>query len=278
MNCYEFLPDEELLYATAPSHIADRVMDEKQDTLLLGGFEEGNLISYAVFSHPLKTGREVWLDYLYTAESCRENGVATELLTFAEEYLGKMNITDILVRVLTEPETAKEYHHFFTTRKYIPLSLTGRCMLYKYKDMLDPGAFQLLEKKKALLPPVIRYGDVDKKLLSRLPIRIEEEDKELSFFLVLKGELYGMASASLLDSNTVCIKEIWLNDDARKKGLFLPMLHAVTEEAKNLLSEDMWLCLYLKDEAAYHGLGQMFNPPEQEYLVQEYVKCLFKRS
>ena len=61
--------------------------------------------------------------------------------------------------------------------------------------------------------------------------------------------------------------------------MFLPLLHAVAEEAKKQLSyEEMQLCIYLKDDSAYHGLSQMFNPPEKEYLVQEYVKCLFERS
>ena len=30
--------------------------------------------------------------------------------------------------------------------------------------------------------------------------------------------------------------------------------------------------LFLKDESAYYGLMQMFNPPEQEWMVQEYMK------
>ena len=279
MICYELLPDEELLNETAPSYVAEKLMDEKQDTMFLGGFEDDKMVAYAVFSHPYNTGREVWLDYLYTAESYREKGTATEMLSLAEDVLKKKNIADILVKVLTVPDTAEEYLHFFKTRGFIPLSLTGRCMLYQYNDMLDPGAFQLLERKKALLPPILHLGDIDKKLVLRLPIRITEEDAELSCFLMDKGSLYGAASACILEENTVCIKEIWLEDKARKMGMFLPLLHAVAEEAKKQLSyEEMQLCIYLKDDSAYHGLSQMFNPPEKEYLVQEYVKCLFERS
>ncbi len=279
MICYELLPDEELLSATAPDYIVKKLLDEKQDTLFLGGFEEDKMVAYAVFSHPLNTGREVWLDYLYTAEKHRERGVATELLKLAEETLKKKQIADILVKILTLPETAEEYLHFFKTRGYIPLSLTGRCMQFKYDDMLDPGAFQLLERKRALLPPVLHYDEIDKKLILRLPIRIDEEDKALSCFLMKEDRMYGAASACILEDDMVCIKEIWLDERARKTGMFLPLLHAVAEEARKKLSrEKMQLCIYLKDDSAYHGLSQMFNPPEKEYLVQEYVKCLFERS
>jgi len=37
---------------------------------------------------------------------------------------------------------------------------------------------------------------------------------------------------------------------------------------------DLRILLCVKDEGAYRGLSQVFNPPEQEYLVQEYMRLL----
>ncbi len=88
----------------------------------------------------------------------------------------------------------------------------------------------------------------------------------------------GAAAAFRSDERTVCIKEIWLSKEAGKKGFFLPMLHSVAEEAAKQLSEDICLKIILNDEGAYKGLDQMFNPPEREYLIQEYMKSLITRD
>ncbi|MCR5790391.1 MAG: GNAT family N-acetyltransferase [Lachnospiraceae bacterium] len=277
MNCYVVQPDEELLAATAPESIVADVMDEKADILCLAGVEEGKLVTYAVFSHSAESGNGVWLTYLFTAEAYREQGFATELLAYAEEYLRKKKASDILVRILTEPDPASEYIHFFTKRGYMPLTLTGRCLVYEYRDMLDPGVFQILNEKKAHLPKIRHFADMDRKLVGMLPVTVSGEDQELSCFLTQKDEICGAAIACSYENGDVpvlCIKEIWLNDDARKKGFFLPLLYAATEEAKKRLSETMMVQLFIKDDAALHGLFQMFNPPEQELLVQEYMKSL----
>ncbi|MCR4656724.1 MAG: GNAT family N-acetyltransferase [Lachnospiraceae bacterium] len=312
MNCYALKPERELLSATAPESIVRMVFDGREDILFLAGFEdissengdETKMVSYAVFSHPRGIGRGVWLSYLYTAERYREEGMATKLLSFSEEYLKKKSVTDIMARILTEPEAAGEYHHFFTERGFLPLCLTGRLLVYQYKDMLDPGVFDFLEKKKAQLPPVLHLGDFNRKLLGMIPVELSEEDETFSCFLMAEGRLCGAAVAcraakrteteredadmsgileydgyeELPPAETVCIKEIWLDEGARKKGMFLPLFHAVCEEAKTVLSEEMRVQLFIKDEAAYHGLLQMFNPPEQEYLVQEYMKSLVERD
>ncbi len=286
MECYAVKPDRELLFATAPENIVKKVFDEGEDTLLFAGFSGGKMVSYAVFSHPLKTAREVWLSYIYTAESYREQGMATELLSSSEEYLKKKSVTDILLKSIMRSHEAEEFLHFFVKRGFFPLSVSGRCLIYQYRDMLDPGVFELLEKKKEKLPPISHFKDINKKLLSLVPVKIRREDEELSCFLIAKDRIYGVAAACPIEdfsANTegetaVCINEIWLDEDARKKGLFLPLFHAVCEEACRTMSEDMRIQLFLKDDAAYHGLLQMFNPPEQEYLVQEYIKPLNKRN
>ena len=37
---------------------------------------------------------------------------------------------------------------------------------------------------------------------------------------------------------------------------------------------DFLLLLRLEDDRTYYGMMQNFNPPEREYMVQEYMKCL----
>ena len=270
---------ETIIDATAPSHIADKVRDEGDRILTVVGFEEDRLISYALFSQPENGAPEVWLDFFYTKEDRREEGFATELLKFAEDYLKKQKIADIVIRMAAGPEEAGEFADFFINRGYLPLSLTGRLMVYEYKDMLAPGVFQFLSERKKSLPKPVSFEEIKKVQGWRsIPIDIEPEDEEFSRFFVDKNSVIGAAAAFRSDERTVCIKEIWLSEEAGKKGFFLPMLHSVAEEATKQLSEDICLKVILNDEGAYRGLGQMFNPPEREYLIQEYMKSLITRS
>ncbi len=282
MNCYILKPEEwmeTVIEATAPSYIADKVRSDGGRILTVAGFEEDRLISYALFSQPENGAPEVWLDFFYTKEDQREEGRATELLKFAEEYLKKKRIADILIRMVAEPEEAGEFADFFINRGYLPLSTTGRLMVYEYKDMLAPGVFQFLSERKKSLPKPVSYEEIKGiQGWHSVPVDIEPEDEEFSCFFVEKNAVIGAAAAFRSDERTVCIKEIWLSEEAGKKGYFLPMLHSVAEEATKQLSEDISLKIILNDEGALKGLDQMFNPPEREYLIQEYMKSLITRD
>ena len=70
------------------------------------------------------------------------------------------------------------------------------------------------------------------------------------------------------------VSEIVLNNEAKKKGLFMPLFYSVVKAAEKDKRGDLRILLCVKDEGAYRGLSQVFNPPEQEYLVQEYMRLL----
>ncbi len=276
MKCFAMQPDYDLLKRTAPKRILEDVKDDNKKTLILAGFEDMKMVCYAVFSQLDTSPREIWLEYIFTSALHREEGYASGLLSYASDYFKELGASCIICRMLANPINAGEFAEFFENRGYIPLTLTGRLLVYDYEDMLAPGVFQLLEKKKAALPPVLSYEKVKKMTLFKtIPIDILDGEEELSCFFADKSGVYGAAASYTPDDDTVVIREIYLEPEAEKKGLFLPILASVVEEAVKVLGEEnMKLHIFLKNDTEYRGLMQVFNPPEEEYLVLEFIQNL----
>ena len=276
MKCFATGPEIGIVKRTAPERILKGLLDESRHSLMFTGFEASKLMCYALFSESKENPDEVWLDYIYTSPDHREEGCATELLSFARDYLKELGASSIICRLIVSYANAGDFSSFFQNRDFIPLTLTGRLLVYDFNDMLDPGVFQLLEKKRTMLPPIISYDKASKlTLFKTIPISIMEGEKQLSCFFAGKGGIYGAAAAYNADSRTLVIREIYLEKDAEKKGLFLPMLAAVVEEAKKSLDEEnMRIQIFLHNETEYRGLMQIFNPPEEEYLVMEFMNVL----
>ncbi len=258
--------------AKLPESVFPVQRNDRARRIVIAGFEEEKLISYAMFSEDVYDKRNVWLDYFHTLRSHREQGKAGELLSYSAEFFRDLGIQCILCRIVTEMESAEEYHEYFTGRGYIPLTLTGRLLAYQLRDMVAPGVFQLLEKKREKLPSMISWQEARKlEGFNAFPAAVDANEQELSRYLVLNGKPAGCALCSMTEEGTLFVSEIVLNEEAKKKGLFMPLLYSVVKEAELRVRGDLSILLCVKDEGAYRGLSQMFNPPEQEYLVQEYM-------
>ncbi|MBR4515184.1 MAG: GNAT family N-acetyltransferase [Lachnospiraceae bacterium] len=270
----EFAADHDLLSLTAPEDVLEEILEGGSEHIMIGGFDDGALICYALFSHTIGETKDVWLNYIFTAEHFRETGKATELLSYSADFLRKLGVVNILVRIVALPEQALDVYHFFGKRRYIPLELTGRLLIYRVRDMMDAGVLQMLDERVTKLPPMVGYEEARKIIgFADLPFNIKPFEREFSRFLISDGKVAACAICSL-DEEILTVSDLYLDEKAKKQGFFVLILYSVITGAKEIVGDKLILKLCLNDDGAFNGLLQMFNPPDEEYLVQEYMNCL----
>ena len=284
MKFIRIKPDRKLLEATAGQDVCDVVFSGKFEICMIAGMVNGEIVCYAVFSHIPETDAEVYLEYLYTVPDFREQGKCTELLEYAEGYLAGEGIRIITSRIALAPKYALEYNSFITNRGFLPLSHSERIMVYRLDDMLDAETIQTVLDSKNVLPPVSSLSQVDKKIMNVFLSEKkhtgfyffrDECDEHHSRFYVEDGKVHGAVIASKPEKDTLYISAIYIDDLARRKNMFLPLLCNCIESVLNEKDIDIIICL--DDEAIYKGMLKIFNPPDSESLVLEHMKYIAER-
>ena len=274
--------DEELLSLTAPPYIIALLGDARYETILFGGFEEGDLACYAVFSHlPEGDARDVYLEYLYTAPDFRGQGRSAMLLKACRKRLKDMGIRAILSKTQLEPEYAMEYHEFLTKRGFLPLNLTDRLLYYHLLDLERAQCMQLIMENLDRLPPVAALEEAGEKRVweflkdkGKTEASLKESDHRYSRFYLDGRRISAALTASALDEDTLYVSGVYLDDFAKQSNVFLELFSSCVESAKQELGENMDLYFLVGDEDTYQGLLRVFVPPEEEYLVLEHMLAL----
>ena len=274
-------PDRKILEATAGQDVCNVVFGGGYEICMIAGMENEEIVCYAVFSLIPDSGEEAYLEYLYTVPGRREQGKCTALLEYSEGYLAEKGIQIITSRVDLAPEFALEYNSFITQRGFMPLNLGGRILVYRLDDMLGAETIQTVLESKNVLPPVSRLSQVDKKIMNVFLSEKkhtgfyffrDECDEHYSRFFVEGGKIHGALIASRTDNDMLYISAIYLDETARKKNMFLPLLCSCIEQV--LDEKDINIIICLDDDVIYKGMLKIFNPPDQEYLVLEHMKYI----
>lgn len=283
MNYYSILPDNELLSRTAPPYVNAIIEDKSYECCILAAVDEGKLMGYAFFSHPESNLMDIWLEYMYTPEEYRENGIATGILSYAREYMRKRGVVNILCRMFLKYGEVRDSAAFFIRRGFIPLSSDGRLLCYRYGDMKSAIYFELMEKHRKRLPPSFSMEEVDKKALRLLLAESKKtglffDDKDqggrLSRFMVEDGLITAAVIVKKAGKDTLYIKDAGLFGNKTKLNMYPVLLSDVITEAEKEFEEDFLVIIELYNEGSYYGMMQMFNPPEREFFIQEYMDCL----
>ncbi len=283
MNYVNILPDKDLLSDTAPPYVTALVESSDYESCILAGVSGGRLNGYAVFSHPIGPSKDIWLEYLYTPEKLRESGVASGILKYAESYMKKKGIINILCKTYLRFSEAKDTASFFVKRGYIPLSLDGRLLAYRYKDMKDSGFFDIISKKRDRLQPSLPAAKVGKQSLSAFladskktgfSFEIKDIEKSFSRFTLDGNRIESALIAHKISEDMLLFKNPYISEKTGMINLFPVLFSDVIADAGYAFKDDFIILLNLNDDRSYYGMMQVFNPPEKEYLVQEFMNCL----
>ena len=280
-------PDRKILEATASRAVCSVVFGERYDICMIAGLEDDELACYAVFSHIPGTDAEMYLEYLYTVPEFREQGRVGELFEYCESYLAGIGVRIINSRIDIVPKYALEYNSFMTKNGFIPLNLNGRILVYDLKDMLGAETIQTVLDGRHLIPPVKKLKDIDKKYINAFLAEgnrtgfyfyKEECDEHYSRFYEADQKIHGAMIASMPVEGTLNISPIYIDAQAKKNNMFLPLFCGCIEPLISKASQEkITIIINLNDEVLYNGMLKIFNPPECERLVLEHMKYIAGR-
>ncbi len=275
-------PDRELLTATAPDDTVNIVFGDKYEICMIAAMEEGKLAGYAIFSHTRWEKKDAYLEYYYTVPDMREQGVCTGLIKYCRGYLAELGIGTILSKYFINPLNAIEYNKFMEGRGFIPINVTGRILVYKYGDLLDAGTIQTMMKFREKMPPVLGYEEAGEKVINAFLANSretgfyfckDEADPKYSKFYKSEDEsINGVIVASKTAEDVLFISAIYMDEIAEKNNMFLSLLSECLSPLKDEPdNNNIKVIITLDDEAAYNGLGMVFNPPDEEYIILEHM-------
>ncbi len=288
MKFEQIEPNVELLVATAPKRINELVSDEKKETMIFAGLDNGEVICYAVFSHFPEAGHDVYLDYFYTLPEHRRQGCIKRLVEESAKVLKKSGVSSILIRHKAVYEKAEELNEIVLKAGCLPLNLTGRVLLYRLHDMLDAGVFQTIIKNRKKLPQVYDINSIGQE---RMPMMMAKasaqgfsfvQDKNMepySRFYVEDGEIDAALIAVKPGEDTLYITGVYLEDKKKDQNLFLILFsECVYAALQSDEDKEFKIILSVDNDGIYKGLMNIFNPPDMEQLVLEYMLPLSKKG
>ncbi|MBO5552380.1 MAG: GNAT family N-acetyltransferase [Lachnospiraceae bacterium] len=283
MNYANILPDEKLFSKTAPPYISAIVNSGSYEVCVLAAVDDGELKGYGVFSHMKGSSRDIWLEYLYTEPRFREQGIASGLLEYAEGYMKKKKAAGLFCKLYVKYSEAKETASYLMKRGYLPLSRDGRLLAYRHGDMVDAGLFDLILRNRKKLPLTVKASEVSDKSIDMLlsekaatGFSFDRNSLRDSFSrFILEGDRIVWALiAQRIGEDTLYLKEPFVAQGFGELNVYPVLLTDVINDARESFPGDFLLLLRLEDDRTYYGMMQNFNPPEREYMVQEYMKCL----
>ncbi|MCR5748559.1 MAG: GNAT family N-acetyltransferase [Lachnospiraceae bacterium] len=279
-------PDRKLIAKTATPDTTEVVFCGNYEICMIAGIENGSLTGYAIFSHVPGKGRDAYLEFVYTLPQLREQGLATNLLKYCEDYLSEQRVQHIFSKLFLNPVFAEEYDHFLTGRGYIPIGVTGRMLHYRLEEMLDAGTIQTMIKFRKKLPPVKDFKSAGNQRINALLARHnetgfffvkEEADPRYCRFYMEDDMINAAVIASRPKEDTFFISAIYMDRQAEKKNVFLELFSECIAPVCDEISEkDIKVIVMLDRKAIYDGLMTVFNPPDNEYLVIEHMKDIRK--
>ncbi len=274
-------PDEELLLATASKDVIESLADKRTEIMMLAGIEENEIICYAIFSHFPEAGHDVYLEYLYTTQERRGQGCIKELIEESKKTLKKSGVSCIMIRHKAFYEEAEDINEILIKTGFLPLNLTGRVMYYRLNDMLDAGVFQTVIKNRKKLPKVYDIDSVGRERIHMMMSKayakgfsfiMDENAAPYSRFYVEDGEIDGAMIAVKPDEDTLYVSGFYLEDEKEDQNLFLILFSECVYAAfQSDIDKKFNIILSVDNDRVYGGLLNIFNPPDAEQLILEYM-------
>ena len=274
-------PDQDAIDGIMPFGIRKLKEEDGLETVFLGGFIKDRLICQGTFSRRLTQAYEdIYLEYLYTVPDSRDTGRCREFIDACRAYFEGYSINNILVKYYIEPDAAIGFNNLMRGLYFTPLSLTGRLLHYNSRDLKRRGAIQMILKNRDKLPSVESFeaagGEKVLDFLKKtgnMPAFSYAIDKDFSQVYINDREVNAAIVASSPDGETLYISALYMDDIARQKNIFLSLFSECLFAAGRKLSEDFDIYFQAGDEGIVQSLLEVFNPPDEEYMILEYMLC-----
>lgn len=274
-------PDPAIINSIITQGLRNLKAENNLETVYLGGFEQDRPVCFGVFSRRLNEDpSEIYLEYLYTIPDSRDSGMCRMFVSACSDYLKEFSVRYILVKYCLSPDAAIGFNGLMRGCRFTPLSLTGRLLHYNSRDLKRRGAIQLVLKNRDKLPPVESFEKAGEDIVmsflrknGNAPVFSYAIDTAFSQVYMNNNEVDAAIVASSPDGKTLYITALYMDDIAKQKNMFLSLFSECMDAAGQKLNNDFDIYFQLSDESIVQNLLTVFNPPDEEYMILEYMLC-----
>lgn len=235
-------------------------------------------VAAALLTPAAEEAEELCLLDLCVEQSFREQGVARALLQNLAAALAKEGKRSLRVRCMGGINQVTEIYELLVTAGFLPCLLTGRMLSWQLTDWLDSP---LAEQMKETPVPATNVCDalaLPEDMRVKLNRRAGAFDPQLSRFYFVEEKLAGAVFVKRADEHTVIVYRTHLAEQVPFRKVYVPMFASLFQELRRTLAEDDVISVISSDSQETYALRKMFDEPDSETFVQEYVRVFSEQE
>ncbi|MDD7640941.1 MAG: GNAT family N-acetyltransferase [bacterium] len=219
---------------------------------------------------------EICLQDLCVERSYRGQGVARTTLQNLAAALAAEGKKAVRVRCMGEMNQVTEIYELLLSAGFVPCLLTGRLLSWQMMDWMDsPLAEQI---KEIPTDHICDAKALTEKMREALVSRAGDFDPELSRFYIVEEKLAGAVYVKRVNEHAVIAYRTYLAENVPFRKVYVSLLTSLLQQLRRVLDEDDVVSAISSSSQEEHALRKLFDEPDDESFVQEYVRRLADRE
>ncbi|MGN0337144.1 MAG: GNAT family N-acetyltransferase [Lachnospiraceae bacterium] len=209
---------------------------------------------------------------LCVERSFRGQGVARTMMQNLAAALASEGKKTIRVRCMGEMNQVTEIYELLLSAGFVPCLLTGRLLSWQMMDWMDsPLAEQI---KEIPTDHICDAKALTEKMREALVSRSGDFDPELSRFYIVEEKLAGAVYVRRVNEHAVIAYRTYLAENVPFRKVYVSLLTSLFQQLRRILDEDDMVSVISSSSQEEHVLRKLFDEPDSESFVQEYVRRL----
>lgn len=219
---------------------------------------------------------EICLQDLCVERSFRGQGIAHTMMQNLAAALAAEGKQTMRVRCMGEMNQVTEIYDLLLSGGFVPCLLTGRLLSWQMMDWLDsPLAEQI---KEIPTDHICDAKTLPEKMRDALVSRAGDYDPELSRFYIVEKKLAGAVYVKRINEHSVVAYQTYLAKNVPFRKVYVSLLTSFFQQLRRILDEDDMVSVLSNSSEEEHVLRKLFDEPDNESFVQEYVRRLADRE
>lgn len=236
--------------------------------------EKQQIAAAALVVPPIQGSEELCLLDLCVESAFREQGLAHALLQNLSATLVTEGRQMLRVRCMGTRNQMTETYDLLVTAGFIPCLLTGRLLSWQMMDWLDSPLAEQMKQAPIPAENICDGNALPEEMRAALSVRAGQFDPKLSRFYIIGEKLAGAVYVKRVDEEHVIAYRTYLAKDVPFRKVYVPLFASLYQELRRILPTDAAVSIVSDGSESEHALRKLFDEPDSEAFVQEYV-CRF---
>ena len=252
-----------------------------QHSRCYGAWTSGKqMIAAAVCAQIPGRADEVMVPDLCVDVSYRSQGVARALIQNLAADLAADGKHMMRMRCTGSVNQLAGVYELLIGAGMIPTLLTGRIMNWQMMDWSDSPLTRQMKTTPVPTDFICNAQGLTEHMRAELAERAGDYDPDLSRFYIIDEKLLGALCVRRIgadpdgETDAVVAYRTYVSPARTFLKVYVPLITSLYQELKKVLPEEASVSVVSSDEAQERALRRLFDEPDSESLVQEYVRVL----